>query len=152
MRIINWESDFSTPTKNLACFFAWALTILTPSHRGQGRSSAERPQVDRFQRFRLRDSSISNSFDSLLGNLTSWESYVPGSFSTPCIGDGKPPTFNDGILIMGSYKPLRTWVDEFIPYYMEIMGVDRPDRTYTFLQMVRYIGSTPMKPLKNGVL
>ena len=21
---------------------------------------------------------------------------------------------------------LRTWVDEFIPYYMEIMGVDRP--------------------------
>ena len=24
------------------------------------------------------------------------------------------------------YKLLRTWVDEFIPYYMEIMGVDRP--------------------------
>ncbi len=22
------------------------------------------------------------------------------------------------------------WVDEFIPYYMEIMGVDRPDRTF----------------------
>ncbi len=22
-----------------------------------------------------------------------------------------------------------TWVDEFIPYYMEILGVDRPDRT-----------------------
>ena len=39
------------------------------------------------------------------------------------IGDGRPPTFNDGILIMGPYKPLRTWVDEFIPYYMEIMGV-----------------------------
>ena len=36
------------------------------------------------------------------------------------IGDGKNPTFNDGILIMGPYKPLRTWVDEFIPYYMEI--------------------------------
>ena len=37
---------------------------------------------------------------------------------------------------MGPYKPLRTWVDEFIPYYMENplygkpMGVDRPDRTY----------------------
>ena len=30
---------------------------------------------------------------------------------------------------MGPYKPLRNWVDEFIPYYMEIMGVDRPDRT-----------------------
>ena len=28
-----------------------------------------------------------------------------------------------GILIMGPYKPLRNWVDEFIPYYMEIMGV-----------------------------
>ena len=25
---------------------------------------------------------------------------------------------------MGPYKPLRTWVDEFIPYYMEIVGVD----------------------------
>ena len=25
-----------------------------------------------------------------------------------------------GILIMGPYKPLRTWVDEFIHYYMEI--------------------------------
>ncbi len=35
-------------------------------------------------------------------------------------GDGKNPTFNDGILIMGPYKPLRTWVDEFIPYYMEM--------------------------------
>ena len=33
---------------------------------------------------------------------------------------------------MGPYKPLRTWVDEFIPYYMEIMGVDRPDRTYRY--------------------
>ena len=24
---------------------------------------------------------------------------------------------------MGPYKPLRTWVDEFLPYYMETMGV-----------------------------
>ena len=46
------------------------------------------------------------------------------------LGDGRPPTFHDGILIMGPYKALRTWVDEFIPYYMEIMGVDRPDRTH----------------------
>ena len=30
---------------------------------------------------------------------------------------------------MGIFSPLRNWVDEFIPYYMEIMGVDRPDRT-----------------------
>ena len=34
---------------------------------------------------------------------------------------------------MGPYKPLRTWVDEFIPYYMgNVMGVDRPDGTYCF--------------------
>ena len=31
---------------------------------------------------------------------------------------------------MGPYKPLRTWVDEFIPYYMgNVMEVDRPDGT-----------------------
>ena len=41
------------------------------------------------------------------------------------IGDGHP-TFLIGILIMGPYKPLRTWVEFPIPYYMEIMGVDRP--------------------------
>ncbi len=28
------------------------------------------------------------------------------------------PPLMTGILIMGPYKPLRTWVDEFIPYYM----------------------------------
>ena len=31
-----------------------------------------------------------------------------------------------GMVISWVSKPLRTWVDEFIPYYMEIMGVDRP--------------------------
>ena len=41
-------------------------------------------------------------------------------------GDGRPPPFNDGILIMGPYKPLRNWVDEFVSYSMEVMGVDRP--------------------------
>ena len=46
------------------------------------------------------------------------------------LGMGTPPTFNDGILIMGPYKPLRNWVDEFIPYYIgNVMGVDRPGRT-----------------------
>ena len=36
-------------------------------------------------------------------------------------GDGKPPTFNDGILISwGPINPNRDWVDEFIPYYMEM--------------------------------
>ena len=34
------------------------------------------------------------------------------------------------------------WVDDFIPYYMEIMGVDRPDRTNVstmFLLNSRYL-------------
>ena len=35
---------------------------------------------------------------------------------------------------MGPYKPLRNWVDDVpIPYYMDIMGVDRPDRTFNYL-------------------
>ena len=45
------------------------------------------------------------------------------------LGMGNLQPLMTGILIMGPYKPLRSWVDEFIPYYMEIMGVDRPDRT-----------------------
>ena len=32
------------------------------------------------------------------------------------LGDGSPPTFNSrNPYFMGPYKPLRTWVDEFIP-------------------------------------
>ena len=42
------------------------------------------------------------------------------------LGMGNLPPLIIGILIMGPYKPLRTWVDEFIPYCMEIIGVDRP--------------------------
>ena len=64
------------------------------------------------------------------------------------IGDGHP-TFNDGILIMGPYKLLRTWVEFPIPC-MEIMGVEfRPDRTYLvggfnpFEKYARQIGSFP---------
>ena len=46
------------------------------------------------------------------------------------IGDGKPPTFNDGVLISwGPINPYRIGLTT-IPYYMEIMGVDRPDRTF----------------------
>ena len=37
---------------------------------------------------------------------------------------------------MGPYKPLRTWVDEFIPYYMEIMGVDRPWHILSILPFI----------------
>ena len=36
------------------------------------------------------------------------------------LGMGNLPPLMTGILIMGPYKPLRTWVDEFIPYYMEM--------------------------------
>ena len=34
-----------------------------------------------------------------------------------------------GILLMGPYKPLRNWVDEFIPYYMEMTWEFRLDST-----------------------
>ena len=61
------------------------------------------------------------------------------------IGDERPPTFNDGILLMGPYKPLRTWLDEFIPYYMEIMGVDRPWHIYPFAQVSKKLLSQSLK-------
>ena len=36
------------------------------------------------------------------------------------VGDGRPPTVHDGNpYFMGPYKPLRTWVDEFISNYRE---------------------------------
>ena len=66
------------------------------------------------------------------------------------IGDGKPPTFNDGILIMGPYKPLRGWVEFPIPYYMEIMGVDRPWHI-CFFKMGSFVASPQQKsPLVNS--
>ena len=40
------------------------------------------------------------------------------------LGDGKPPTFNRNPY--NGYINPYYWVDEFIPDYMEIMGVDRP--------------------------
>ena len=52
------------------------------------------------------------------------------------IGDGHP-TFNRESL-QWVYKPLRTWVDFPIPYYMEIMGVDRPDRTYIYISFLQF--------------
>ena len=42
------------------------------------------------------------------------------------LGMAIPPLI--GILNNGYINPYY-WVDEFIPYYMEIMGVDRPDCT-----------------------
>ena len=67
-------------------------------------------------------------------------SYEPGS-KLVVLGMVIPPLMT-GILIMGPYKPLRTWVDEFIPYYMEIMGVDRPDRTYGTLTSTTFRSQT----------
>ena len=55
-----------------------------------------------------------------------------------------------GILIMGPYKPLRTWVDEFIPYNMEIMGVDRPDRTCMDYKHL-HLASTILHRLSHGI-
>ena len=43
------------------------------------------------------------------------------------IGDGHP-TFNRNPY--NGYINPYYWVDEFIPYYMEIMGVDRPWHTW----------------------
>ena len=41
--------------------------------------------------------------------------YEPGSINSLVLGDGRPPTFNDGNpYFMGIFSPLRTWVDEFI--------------------------------------
>ena len=48
------------------------------------------------------------------------------------VGDGRPPIFNDGILIYliswGPIDPYGIGLMSLSP--MEIMGVDRPDRTY----------------------
>ncbi len=63
-----------------------------------------------------------------MGALFLEDQYEPGS-KLLVLGMGDLPPLMTGILITGPYKPLRNWVDEFIPYYMEIMGVDRPDRT-----------------------
>ena len=56
----------------------------------------------------------------------SFLSYVPGSIcqSTPYIGDGHP-TLNDGNPFNGYVKAFY-WVDKFIPYHREPMGVWTP--------------------------
>ena len=56
------------------------------------------------------------------------------------LGMGDLQPLMTGILISWVYKPLQNWVDEFIPYYMEIMGVDRPDRTYIPRRFLPEIG------------
>ena len=52
-----------------------------------------------------------------MGFITIQQPFVPWS-KVAILGMVIPPLI--GILIMGPYKPLLTWVDEFIPYYMEI--------------------------------
>ena len=44
-----------------------------------------------------------------------------------------------GIVIINGHINPYYWVDEFIPYYMEIMGVDRPDRTYVIFVISVYL-------------
>ena len=65
-------------------------------------------------------------FIKLQGSQTAFlirDGNEPGSINSLVLGDGNNPTFNDGNpYFMGTYKPLRTWVDEFIPYYIEING------------------------------
>ena len=46
----------------------------------------------------------------------------PGPFSTPCIGDGRTSTFNDGNPYNGALETPTIGLMT-IPYYMEIMGV-----------------------------
>ena len=47
---------------------------------------------------------------------------------------------------MGPYKPLRTWVDEFIPYYIygNFLGVDRPDRTFGQMTLGKGLCQVPL--------
>ena len=53
--------------------------------------------------------------------------YEPGS-KLLVLGMAIPPLIGNPY---NGYTNPYYWVDEFIPYYMEIMGVDRPDRTST---------------------
>ena len=79
--------------------------------------------------------------------MAGWRFHMSQGRSTPWslgMGDRAPPLMT-GILIMGPYKPLRTWVDEFIPHYMEIMGVDRPDRTYCSLSKGHHSPNSSLK-------
>ena len=61
-------------------------------------------------------SKISNSCCGL--PLVTFNPYEPGSKLLVLVMVIQP--LMTGILIMGPYKPLRNWVDEFIPYYMEM--------------------------------
>ena len=54
--------------------------------------------------------------------------HVPWSRLSRFDGDGKPPTFNRNPY--NWYIKPYYWVEFPIPYCMEIMGVDRPDRTH----------------------
>ena len=65
---------------------------------------------------------------------------MPWSRLSRFFGDGMViPPLMTGIRIMGPYKPLRTWVDEFIPYYMEISWEFRldPIRTYQYQKKIQ---------------
>ena len=58
------------------------------------------------------------------------------------IGDGHTTTFNRNPY--NGYIKSYYWVDEFIPYYLEIPGVDRPDCTYITMYTSK-MGPLPVK-------
>ena len=59
--------------------------------------------------------------------------------STPYVGDGRPLTFNDGILIMGPYKPLRNRVDDHPLLYGNNRSLDGRNfhLTLTLMRLIR---------------
>ena len=60
--------------------------------------------------------------------------------STPCIGP-----LMTGILIVGPYKPLRNWFDEFIPYYIYIYGNNGSLDPSTYDYPTKYIEILPQR-------
>ena len=99
------------------------LRDLFPTH--SHRSTSFQPNESFFNSFR------GDVYRQLVGcKESSSRPCVPWSRLSRFFGDGKPPTFNDGILIIGILKQPYYWVDEFIPLlYGNFMGVDRPVRT-----------------------
>ena len=55
--------------------------------------------------------------------------------STPYLGDKLIPPKMTEILIIGILTPIELMT---IPYYMEIIGVDRPDCTHVFLETLEF--------------
>ena len=70
--------------------------------------------------FRLKIGIFQLSYASLPGGIVFMENFICAMVKSRYIGDGHP-TFNRNPY--NGYINPYYWVDEFIPYYMEIMGV-----------------------------